>query len=118
MLLPELQLFGLDLAENTDNVFEVRGMPINMEKMNPRLLLDEIIHAYKSGEVNLEADLKERIARSMAKQSSIKSGQSLSSEEMDELVGQLFACQVPNYSPGGKPIISILSNDEIEMRFK
>ncbi len=117
-LLPDLQIFGLDLAFHSDNVFEVRGMPVNMEKMNPRLLLDEIIHAYKSGEVNLEADLKERIARLMARQSSIKSGQILSNAEMDELIGQLFACQVPNYSPDGKLIISILSNDEIDQRFK
>ncbi|MGQ1785829.1 MULTISPECIES: DNA mismatch repair endonuclease MutL [unclassified Saccharicrinis] len=117
-LLPDLQLFGLDMAEHSDHTFEVRGMPVNMEKMNPKLLLDEIIHDYKLGEVNLEADLKERIARSMAKQSAIKSGQFLSNQEMDELIGQLFACQVPNYSPDGKPVISILSNDEIEMRFK
>ena len=117
-ILPDLKVFGLDMAENASNVFEVRGMPVNLEKMNPRLLLDEIIGDYKSGEINLQADLKERIARLMAKQSSIRSGQVLSNEEMDELVGQLFACQVPNYSPDGKPVVSILSNDEIEMRFK
>ncbi len=117
-LSPELQLFGLDLNQVDDQIFEVKGMPVNMEKMNPRLLLDEIVEAYKSGEVNLEVDLKERIAKSMARQSSIKSGQVLTHEEMDELVGQLFACQVPNFSPDGKSIVSILSNDEIEMRFK
>ncbi|MCW3806452.1 DNA mismatch repair endonuclease MutL [Plebeiibacterium marinum] len=117
-LLVDLQMFGLDLNKLGDNSFEVRGMPVNMEKMNPKMLIDEIIEAYKSGEVNLESDLKERIAKSMAQQSSIKHGQFLTSEEMDELIGQLFTCQVPNYSPDGKPVISILSNDEIETRFK
>ncbi len=117
-LLQDLKLFGLDIKESKANIFEVRGMPANMEKMNPKLLLDQIIEDYKSGEVNLQADLKERIARLMAKQSSIKSGQTLRSEEMDELIGQLFTCEVPNYSPDGKPIISILSNQEIEIRFK
>ena len=117
-LMADLKLFGLDMNESKTNIFEVRGMPVNMEKMNPKLLLDQIIGDYKSGEVNLEADLKERIARLMAKQSSIKSGQTLRSEEMDELIGQLFTCEVPNYSPDGKPIISILSNQEIEIRFK
>ncbi len=117
-ILDDLQLFGLDLAKINDFTFEVRGMPVNMEKMNPKMLLDKIIEDYKSGEINLQSDLKERIAKLMAKQSSIKSGQLLTNEEMDELIGQLFACKVPNYSPEGKPIISILSNDEIEMRFK
>ncbi len=117
-LLADFQMFGLDLSPIADNIFEVRGMPVNMEKMNPKELIDEIIEAYKSGEVNLETDLKERIARTISRQSSIRHGQYLSTEEMDELIGQLFTCQVPNYSPDGKPIISILSNDEIESRFK
>ncbi|WP_075590360.1 DNA mismatch repair endonuclease MutL [Labilibacter marinus] len=117
-LLPDLQIFGLDMAEINSSTFEVKGMPINMEKMNPKMLLDEIIESYKKGEVNLQTDVKERIARLMAKQSSIRSGQTLSNAEMDELVGQLFACQVPNYSPDGKSIVSILSNDEIEIRFR
>lgn len=117
-LLGDLKLFGMDLVEVGNNVFEVRGMPVDMEKMNSRLLIDEIINDYKSGEVNLETDLQERIARFMAHQSSIKPGQRLSPQEMDELIGQLFTCQVPNYSPNGKPVISILSNDEMENRFK
>ncbi|GAF01587.1 DNA mismatch repair endonuclease MutL [Saccharicrinis fermentans] len=117
-LLGDLKLFGFDMAAIGDHTYEVKGMPINMEKMNPKMLLDEIINDFKAGEINLEADLKERIARSIAKQSAIKSGQFLSPQEMDELIGQLFACQIPNYSPDGKPVISILSNDEIDMRFK
>ncbi|SMO87456.1 DNA mismatch repair protein MutL [Saccharicrinis carchari] len=117
-LMPDLKLFGLDMNESKTNMFEVKGMPVNMEKMNPKLLLDQIIEDHKHGEVDLQTDLKERIARLMARQSSIKSGQTLRSEEMDELIGQLFACEVPNYSPDGKPIISIISNQEIDMRFK
>ncbi|MCW3785097.1 DNA mismatch repair endonuclease MutL [Plebeiibacterium sediminum] len=117
-LLNDFQIFGLDLYQAAENIFEVRGMPVNMEKMDPKQLIDEVIEAYKAGEVDLETDLKERIARTMARQSSIRHGQYLSTEEMDELIGQLFTCQVPNYSPDGKPIISILSNDEIESRFK
>ncbi len=114
----DLKLFGFDLCQLNDNHFEVRGMPVNMEKLNPKHLIDEILEAYKNSEINIEQDLKERIALSMAKQSSINYGKSLSLEEMDELIGQLFACQVPNYSPEGKPVISILSNDEIFNRFK
>jgi len=117
-LLSDLKLFGMDLAHTGNNVFEVRGVPVDMDNMNSRLLIDQIIHDYKSGEVNLEMNLHERIARSIASQSSIKSGKSLSVQEMDELIGQLFTCQVPNYSPSGKPVISILSNDEIESRFR
>ncbi len=113
----DLKLFGFDLVQLNNSIYEVKGMPVNMEKMNPKRLIDEILETYKSGEINIEQDLKEKIALSMARQSSIKYGKSLNIEEMDELVGQLFACQVPNYSPDGKTVISIMSNDEINDRF-
>ncbi len=114
----DFKLFGLDMVDLQNNCFEVRGIPVTLEKTNPKVIIDEIIEAYKSSEINIENDLKERIAKTMAKQSSLKPGKFLTSQEMDELIGQLFACQVPNYTPDGKPVISILSNDEIDSRFK
>jgi DNA mismatch repair protein MutL len=37
---------------------------------------------------------------------------------MEDLFDTLFACQSPNYSPKGKPVISILTLEEIDKRFK
>jgi DNA mismatch repair protein MutL len=37
---------------------------------------------------------------------------------MQDMVDKLFACQQPNLSPDGKPIIHILQTDDIEKRFK
>ena len=44
-------------------------------------------------------------------------GKSLSDAEMQEIVDRLFACENPNYSPGGNPVISILSLEEIDKKF-
>ncbi len=117
-LIPELKIFGLEVESKGDNGFVVKGIPVDMKNVNVKVLLDGILEGYKTSELDLESDIKDRIARSMARQSAIKSGEALTSDEMDELVGQLFTCQVPNYSPDGKIIISTLSNEEVEDRFK
>jgi len=30
---------------------------------------------------------------------------------------QLFACSMPNFSPAGKPVMNILTLDELDKRF-
>jgi DNA mismatch repair protein MutL len=37
---------------------------------------------------------------------------------MEDLFDTLFACQAPNYSPKGKSVISIITVEEIDKRFK
>ena len=44
----------------------------------------------------------------MAAASAIPYGKPLTQNEMEDLFDTLFACTAPNYSPGGKPVISIL----------
>jgi DNA mismatch repair protein MutL len=41
----------------------------------------------------------------------------LQPEEMDHLVDQLFACSSPNFSPDGKPVLTIIPMEEIEKHF-
>jgi DNA mismatch repair protein MutL len=43
---------------------------------------------------------------------------SLTKEEMQEIIDRLFACEMPNYSPDGEPVIAIISNEEIEKKFR
>ena len=61
---------------------------------------------------------KEKVAAGMACASAIQYGKVLSQGEMEDLFDTLFACQSPNYSPKGKPVISIISLEEIDKRFK
>jgi len=54
----------------------------------------------------------------MAGASAIPYGKILNHNEMENLFDTLFACQSPNYSPKGKPVISIISLEDIDKRFK
>ena len=56
-------------------------------------------------------------AKKLSKSSSIKTGQSLNSNEQEFLVNQLFSCKEPNLSPDNKQIFITLNKNDIENRF-
>ena len=42
----------------------------------------------------------------------------LTQEEMADMNAQLFACKMPNFTPSGRPIVSIINTDDIDKLFK
>ena len=58
------------------------------------------------------------VAFSLASAQAIPVGKTLAAEEMDNLVASLFTCSDSNYTPDGKTILTILSNEELEKRFR
>jgi DNA mismatch repair protein MutL len=59
----------------------------------------------------------ERIAMIFACKSSVKAGQKLSVQEMDELFERLFTTELPYHDVHGRPTIVRLSREELERRF-
>jgi DNA mismatch repair ATPase MutL len=41
----------------------------------------------------------------------------LTQTEMEELFDMLFACSMPGYSPSGRPVMNILTLEELDKRF-
>ena len=67
---------------------------------------------------NLSAEIHEKLALTLARAASIPYGEYLNDDAMEKLIDSLFSTSMPNYTPDGKTIISVLSNDEILKRFK
>ena len=93
-------------------------MPGHVSIDNAESKLQEIFENIKSSSKNIQDDLKQSLAISVAKAGAIPVGKALSNDEMQGMVDQLFACQVPNFSPEGKSIIQIVNMDEIDNKFK
>ena len=82
--------------------------------------LDELkglIEKIKTTATSTTDEVHEMIALSLAEATSIKAGQYLSNEEMNDLIDRLFACNHPNFTPTGKAIMVILSQEEIAAKF-
>jgi DNA mismatch repair protein MutL len=100
-MLPELQSLGFVVEEFGKDTVLIQGVPADVHVKNEKELFEGLIEQFKNFKNQLSLDKRENLARSLSRRSSIKKGQKLNPQEMETLVGQLFACQHPNYSPAG-----------------
>jgi DNA mismatch repair protein MutL len=114
----EIQLMGFDIREFGKNMVVIQGIPADMTRHDPAVLLEGLIENYKQNLQELRSDKRENLARSMARNMAIKSGKSLTQDEMNNLIDELFACKMPYNTPAGKPTISTFSIDDLDKRFK
>jgi DNA mismatch repair protein MutL len=68
--------------------------------------------------LDVKSEIQESIALSLAHLAAIPYGRTLTPEEMSHLINRLFACRIPNYSPDGHPIVSLISDEEIAKKMK
>lgn len=113
----ETQSLGFDLREFGKNCIVVHGIPADCGDADPNELLEGILEDFKNTLSDVKLKSREKLAMSLANRSAIKAGQKLSKEEMNDLIDQLFACEMPYISPSGLSTIVTLSIEEIEQKF-
>ena len=116
-LLPDLQHLGFNLSPFGNNSFAIQGTPADVSQGNEKLALEKMLEQYKHFSNDLKYSKREKLMRSMALQQSIKAGQPLSQKEMDSLVENLFACDVPNSTPTGRPTYMSFKKQELDKMF-
>jgi len=112
----EIVALGFRLEVFGKNTLLISGMPAEISG-NEKELFEGLIEQFKKNQSELHLPIRENLAQALAKRVSMKAGQKLSSEEMDALVGRLFACPNPNYSPEGNPTFFIFDSSKIESYF-
>ncbi|TSD63899.1 DNA mismatch repair endonuclease MutL [Inquilinus sp. KBS0705] len=117
-LLPDIRALGFDIREFGKNTVVVEGIPADITNANEHQLLEQLLEGFKNNLAILKLDKRDNLARSLARNAALKAGVKLSMEEMNQLVDQLFACQMPNLALNGKPVISTFTLNELAERFE
>ncbi len=114
-----LRAAGFELEEFGDRTVIVHAVPNLHERFEAETCFREMVSelAHGSELVNSARNQHERIAKSLACKGAIKAGQPLSRLEMEELVDQLFATDLPGHDVHGRPTILRLTLDELARRF-
>lgn len=116
-LLDDFSNLGFDISNMGGGSFAIQGVPSGIEGLNPVSLVSNMLsEAIEKGHISKE-EVHRTLALTMARSASIVVGQVLSADEMRMLIDELFACEMPAYTPDGKKVFSIIAEDEIEMRF-
>ena len=111
-MLPELENLGFALEQANPTTFMINGTPTDAAGCDAVALLEKILDNYKINRTDLQLDRKLNMAKTLAAQLSIKPQTRLSEMEMQNLVDQLFACNVAEVAPNGKKIFVILNMEE------
>ena len=119
-LLEDIKSLGFEVREFGKNTLVIEGVPVDLGSTNIDVtqLFEQLIEGYKNSQQELKLDKRDSLARSMARNSAIKVGTSLSQQEMNTLIEELFACKTPNFSINGKPVIQTIALSEIAQKFE
>jgi len=118
-LLPDIQALGFQIREFGKHTFVVEGIPADLTSgMNERQVLEQLLEEYKNYQATVKLPKREKLARSLARHAAIKPGTALSAGDMADLIDRLFACEMPNVSLSGKPVILTFTLQELAERFE
>jgi DNA mismatch repair protein MutL len=117
-ILEELYYVGFDLSNLGNNSYAINGVPAGSEKLNSAALVKEAVNYTIETGCHAHEEICEAIALSLAKATAIPVGKNLSADEMNSLIASLFSSPSSTYSPEGKLILSMLTDEELDKRFK
>lgn len=116
-LLPDINALGFDIQEFGQTDFVIHGMPADLKGGDEQHIIQSILEDFKNNMAVERLEQREGLARSLARQSSIKTGEALQPEEMKRLIDELFACEQPYVAPGGGLTFVSFDLAELEKRF-
>ena len=117
-LLESLRFAGFDLSDLGNDSYAINGLPAGMGNADPAQLVRDIVDRTMETGAEASGKVSEAIAFSLARAAAIRPGKPLSTEEMDHLIASLFACPDSNLTPDGKTIVTIITDEELERRFR
>ncbi len=116
-LIPDLNTLGYLVEPFGKNAFVLQATPADVTQGNETTVIEKILEQYKHFNPDIRCSKKEKLIRSMAIAKSIKSGTSLSVEEMNAIIDQLAGGSFSNSSLNGQPLYIEMKSDFIERFF-
>lgn len=113
----DLKALGFDIREFGKNTIVVHGYPSEIESGKEEQLILGLLENFKEQAAITKFDKKEQLAKSLARQSAIKAGTTLNAEEINQLIDELFACELPQVGISGKASFIKLSLTDLRKLF-
>jgi DNA mismatch repair protein MutL len=95
----------------------MRSVPAILVTPDVRGALEDILELLRQGEDPLGSGAERRLIAAVCKRAAVKSGQTLSLEEMQQLARQLEQCESPRTCPHGRPTVLHFSVEQLEKEF-
>jgi DNA mismatch repair protein MutL len=113
----EMVALGFQLEVFGKNTILISGVPAGVQGKEKEIF-EGLLEQFKRNQSELKLPIHENLARSLAKRTAVRAGQKLAKEELDAIIGGLFACSNPNFSPEGTPTFFIFDSSKMESYFR
>ncbi|GGH76366.1 DNA mismatch repair endonuclease MutL [Phaeocystidibacter marisrubri] len=113
-----LHRMGFELEFPSAQQVLVQGIPMHISDGETQIVLDQLVEDVKSDADVFRNDPSHAMAKSLSSHIGIKNGQVLNREEMQHLIDELFACEMPYTDIFGRPIIVQIGLDELDKKFR
>jgi DNA mismatch repair protein MutL len=112
-LKPQLEQLGFMLEGLGGASFIINAVPVDLGTEPVKATLEKILDDFKHSQATEVLQQTDTLAKSLAHKTAMAKAVKLSSEQMHGFVDQLFSSTNPQLSPSGKPIMRIVSLEEL-----
>ncbi|MDH3651205.1 MAG: DNA mismatch repair endonuclease MutL [Saprospiraceae bacterium] len=117
-LLDGVKRLGFEIEDFGQESFVLHGIPSHLSSITDEAsLIQEMLEQFEQN-VDLDWTEEQRLAWSLSKSASLKRGTALTSMEMESLIDQLFACEVPFQNPAGHKCFITIDLQDLESKFR
>lgn len=99
------------------STFLIRAVPSILVVPDVRSVLLDILELLHQNDNPLADEAEKKLIAAVCKRAAVKAGQTLSYEEMEQLVRRLEQCESPRTCPHGRPTVLHFSVEQLEKEF-
>lgn len=114
---PDLRSLGF-IVETSEGAITLKAVPGDVRGGDEEFVLKEILEVYGEYEQTRHSSKRDNLAASFSCKNAVKTGDSLSDEEIRALVENLFRCETPYVCPHGRPVFLEISLNDLDKQFK
>ena len=116
-LQPEMERIGFNLSKISGNDWSINAVPAGIDHVDIKDTILQVIDAMESGGESITEKVYDHLALAVARSAALPYGKTLTPDEMDKLLSELLRLSNPNYTPDGKLVIKLITNEQIEKMF-
>mgnify|MGYP000118114771 CR=1 FL=1 len=116
-LQPEMERIGFNLSKLSGNDWSINAVPAGIDHVDIKDTILQVVDAMESGGESITEKVYDHLALAVARSAALPYGKTLTPDEMDKLLSELLRLSNPNYTPDGKLVIKLITNEQIEKMF-
>lgn len=112
-----LDQLGFKISKIGDEAIFFEALPVKVGPTTIEQLIDDLLANLKDFVPSEQNTMHRLMAKAMANNLAIKSGQLLKKDEQKQLIHELFACNEPAFSPSNKVVFKTFSLEDLDKNF-